>query len=291
MSLDPKAVNEKFIDNINKRSGGGILGLGRNFRIIDKDRSGQLDAAEFALAMKKFRLGLNPEECKVLFAFYDKDNSGTLAFDEFLRGLRSRMSEQRRELTEQAFDAMDVDGSGEIDVNDLKEKYDTSKHPKVLTGEMSHEDVINEFLVNFEGSEGDGNSVVTKEEWMDYHVGLSSNIDHDDAFGMMLARNWGIEYIPQENLKKILDIMKSKSEQKSSVKAPKRVAMDTFKFFDTNNSKAIEFNEFEKAMESFGAGLNQKEMKTLFGMFDHDSSGEISYEEMVNMIFEERTNK
>jgi len=285
---DAKAVNDKFITNINKRSGGGILGLARNFRIIDKDRSGQLSVDEFLLAMKKFRLGLTPEESKVLFAFYDKDSSGTLAFEEFLRGLRSRMSEQRRELTEQAFDAMDADGSGEIDSNDLKDKYDTSKHPKVLTGEMTSEEVINEFITNFEGSEGDGNSVVTKEEWMDYHVGLSSNIDHDDAFGMMLARNWGIEYIPQENLKKILEIMKNKATQKSGIKAPKRVAMDTFKFFDSNNSKAIEYNEFEKAMESFGAGLNPKEMKTLFGMFDHDNSGEISYEEMVNIIFDEQ---
>jgi len=287
MSAEAKAVSDKFIDAINKRSGGGILGLARNFRIVDKDSSGQLGLDEFLLAVKKFRIGLTQDECKLLFAFYDKDNSGSLAFDEFLRGLRSRMSEQRRELTEQAFDEMDADKSGEINYDDLKDKYDTSKHPKVLTGEMTSEEVINEFLVNFEGSEGDGNSVVTKEEWMDYHVGLSSNIDHDDAFGMMLARNWGIEYIPQENLKKILAIMKNKAEQKSGVKAPKRVAMDTFKFFDTNNSKSIEFNEFEKAMESFGAGLNVKEMKTLFGMFDHDNSGEISYEEMVNIIFNE----
>jgi Ca2+-binding EF-hand superfamily protein len=278
-------VNEKFMKVVFSRSGGGILGLARNFRIIDSDHSGQLTLAEFKNAMTKFRVGLNAQEIEILFNHYDRDHSGTLAFDEFLKGLRAKLSDQRRALAEQAFIAMDSNGSGEIDFEDLKDKYDVSHHPKVRSGDWTKKQAIDEFIKNFEGDKGDGNSVTTKQEWMDYHAGLSANVDTDDEFGIMMANNWGIEYIPKQNIDNLFRIIKEKAEQKSGTKAPKRVAQDIFKFFDSNNSHTIDYPEFEKAMESFGAGLNEKETKTLFRMFDRDESGTIEYDELVNQIW------
>jgi Ca2+-binding EF-hand superfamily protein len=279
-------INNKFLEIINSRSGGGILGLGRSFRIIDVDRSGQLSLAEFKVALNKFRVGLKNDEVEILFSYYDKDNSGALRFDEFLRGLRSQMSPQRRALTEQAFNAMDTDGSGELTYEDLKSKYDVSKHPKVRSGDWTPKQAIDDFLKVFEGEGGDKNSVVTKQEFMDYYIGISSNIDLDDAFGIMMANNWGIEYIPQANVQRIMEIIRTKAAQKGGNKNPKRVALDVFKHFDTNNTKSIDFQEFCKAMESFSSGLNAKELQTLFRMFDHDGSGEIEYGELVNLVFD-----
>jgi len=286
MAPTPEEVNDKFMTVVMKRSGGGILGLARNFKIIDRNGSGSLDQKEFAVAMTKFRIGLTKEETKVLFAFYDKDDSGTVEFTEFLKSLRSKLSEQRRELTEQAFDAMDVDGSGEINFDDLKDKYDVSRHPKVIQGEWTKKQAIDEFIKIFEGDEGNKDGVVTKEEWMDYHAGLSSNIDTDDAFGMMMARNWGIEFIPQAKLDQLMETIRSKCKSKGN--NPKKVALDTFKFFDTNNSKTISYDEFEKAMEKFSGGLNPLELKTFFGIFDHDNSGEIEYDELVATVFPDK---
>lgn len=278
-------VNAKFLNVVLSRSGGGILGLARNFRIIDRDGSGQLSLNEFKVAMTKFRIGLKPEEVKILFDYYDRDHSGSLAFDEFLRGLRSKLSPQRRALAEQAFIKMDTDKSGQVDFNDLMEHYDTSFHPKVRSGEWTKKQALDEFIKGMEGDSGEINSVITKDEWMDYHAGLSSNIDTDDEFGMLMAKNWGIEYVPEGQIQAILAIIKEKAEQKSGTKAPKRVAQDIFKYFDTDGTKSIDYKEFTQAMESFGAGLNDKETTTFFRMFDHDNSGSIEYEELLNLIF------
>lgn len=285
MPINPEEVSNKFINVVLSRSGGGILGLARNFRIIDSDRSGQLSLAEFKIAMKKFRVGLTDEEVVVLFNLYDVDKSGTIEFGEFLKGLRSKLSPQRRALVEQAFIKMDTNGSGEIDYLDLKDTYDTKHHPKVASGEWTAKQALDEFIGIFEGDKGDGNKSVSKEEWTDYHIGVSCNIDTDDEFGIMMANNWGIEYIPQKNIDLLFEIIKNKAEQKSGNKKPKRVAEDIFKFFDKNGSKEIDMDEFREAMSSFGAGLNEKELKTLFRMFDHDGSGEISYQELVDLIW------
>jgi len=279
-------VNKKFIDTVMKRSGGGVLGLARNFRIIDKDRSGTLTFPEFKVALTKFQVPLNPDEMRILFDFYDRDKGGTVDFNEFMKGLRSKLSPQRKELTLQAFAVMDTDGSGEITFHDLKGRYDTSKHPKVLAKEWTHEQAINEFLKMFEGDSASINSVVTKDEWLDYHAGLSANIDEDDAYGLLMSANWGIKYVPKEVVDRIMKTIRTKAEQKGAGnKNPKRVAHDIFKYFDTNNTKTIDYEEFSKAMDSFGAGLDAKELKTFFGMFDSDGSGEISYDELLAAVF------
>jgi len=237
--------------------------------------------------MKKFRVGLTEEEVKVLFALYDVDQSGQLEFGEFLKGLRSKLTPQRRALVEQAFNAMDTNHSGEIDYEDLKDSYDVRHHPKVASGEWTAKQAIDDFIKMFEGDHGDHNSSITKQEWLDYNTGVSANIDTDDEFGIMMSKNWGIEYIPQANIDALFDIIKTKAEQKSGKKTPKRVAEDIFKFFDTDGSKMIDQKEFKEAMASFGAGLNDKELVTLFRMFDANGSGDISYQELVDTIWGE----
>merc|ERR1712003_600296 len=102
------------------------------------------------------------------------------------------------------------------------------------------------------------NSTVTLEEWMDYHAGVSANIDEDDAFGIMMAHNWGIKYIPKKDIENIMDIIRTKAEQKGGNKNPKRTAADIF--------KSIDFKEFCSAMDQFGAGLDKAMMETFFGM-------------------------
>jgi Ca2+-binding EF-hand superfamily protein len=196
------------------------------------------------------------------------------------------MAPQRKALVDQAFDLFDTDHSGELSVDDLVAKYDTSRHPKVRSGEWTAKQAVQEFLNVFEGEGGDKNNVVSRQEWHDYHTGLSANIDHDDEFGIMMSNNWGIEYVPKAEVEKIMQIIRDKAAQKGGDKNPKRKAAEMFKFFDTNGTNTIDYKEFCKAMESFSSGLNEKALKTLFKMFDGDGSGEIEYAELVNLVFE-----
>lgn len=46
---------------------------------------------------------------------------------------------------------MDKDCNGYIDVNDLRNVYNTSAHPKVKSGEKTGDQILIEFINNFEG--------------------------------------------------------------------------------------------------------------------------------------------
>lgn len=50
----------------------------------------------------------------------------------------------------QAFSLMDKDGSGEIDIDDIRGTYNARKHPDVINGKKTEEEVLLEFLETFE---------------------------------------------------------------------------------------------------------------------------------------------
>mmetsp|Transcript_6145 Transcript_6145/g.13056 ORF Transcript_6145/g.13056 Transcript_6145/m.13056 type:complete len:84 (-) Transcript_6145:1176-1427(-) len=83
------------------------------------------------------------------------------------------MSTVRRALVRKAFDKLDKDKSGKIDIHDLKGVYDTSNHPDVKSGKKTPEEVLEEFLETFEvhHSVVTGNAkdrVVEFEEFCEY---------------------------------------------------------------------------------------------------------------------------
>ncbi|VDD74228.1 unnamed protein product [Mesocestoides corti] len=167
------------------RGASGINGLGRQFRIIDDDNNKQISKEEFAKVCKEFGTGLTNEEVDSLFAEIDRDGSGSLNFDEFLEALRPPMPESRRKLVELAFKKLDKTGDGVITVDDLKGVYNARSHPKYQNGELTEQDVFREYLKTFE-SRGEVDGKVTWQEFLNYYSGISSSIDEDVYFDLML---------------------------------------------------------------------------------------------------------
>ena len=62
------------------------------------------------------------------------------------------MNARRQNLVKKAFGVIDKDGSGILDINDIKGTYNAKKHPDVLSGKQAEEDVLLEFLDTFEAA-------------------------------------------------------------------------------------------------------------------------------------------
>ena len=62
-----------------------------------------------------------------------------------------------------AFDVLDKDGSGVVTIEDVAAAYDTSKHPEVMEGAKTSEEVLKEFMSQWDTLEKDG--IVTKVRW------------------------------------------------------------------------------------------------------------------------------
>ena len=136
-------VIEKVKAALAGRGAKTIRGMGRSFRIMDSvDGNRKLDKQEFYWGIKDMGVNISKREAEILIDALDTDQDGTVNYDEFLTGLRGKPNEQRQAMIDKAFLKFDMQCKGVITPNDLSKVFNTSNHPKVRTGEMSHDQVF-----------------------------------------------------------------------------------------------------------------------------------------------------
>jgi Ca2+-binding EF-hand superfamily protein/6,7-dimethyl-8-ribityllumazine synthase len=179
-----------FKQTLKEHGARGIVGLGRKFKIADDDGSGSLNLSEFSKVISEHRLGWEAATTKAVFDFFDDDHSGTISYDEFLLGIRGELNDRRRDMVMQAYQVLDKDKNGSVDLNDIMGVYDASKHPDVIAGKKKPGEILKEFLDTFDGGDKDGE--VTFTEFCHYYSNVSCSIDDDDYFELMIRNAWHI---------------------------------------------------------------------------------------------------
>jgi len=187
MTSSYEAVHEKIKQAIKRRGEFGIQQIGRTFRIYDDNGNKQLDKGEFKKGLQDYGLRLTNGEVDLIFKEYDKDGSGSISFDEFLTALRGELNENRKALVKRAYGKLDVTGDGFVRLDDIKQLYNARKHPKVISGEKTVDEVLKEFLNTFDA---DADGTLSLEEFEKYYAGISASIDDDAYFSLMMFNAW-----------------------------------------------------------------------------------------------------
>ncbi|KAG8463970.1 hypothetical protein KFE25_000138 [Diacronema lutheri] len=292
---------ERMRAQLKARGAVGIHGLARNFRILDRNRSGSLDESEFLRLVQLCRLELSDADVHLLFGAFDVNRSGLIDYEEFLRQVRGPIPPARRNLVVKVFQALDSlgDGNGTLDVEDLKHAFDARSSPDVIAGRKSEREVLQEFVREFEGSSGNRDGVVTFDEWIRYYEEVSASMDSDDAFGAMVASVWSalktldasgrevavIRYTSEHAINSLEKILRDKIWQKTTrAKNERKVLEDAFKQFDVDGSLSISLVEFARAMERFGLYASPDEIGGLFARYDADSDGVVHFHEFQAVL-------
>ncbi|TPP62705.1 Calcyphosin [Fasciola gigantica] len=176
---------EKLTHACLTRGANGIVGFGRQFKIMDDDGNKQLDFKEFVKGCRDFSADLTMDEIREVFNTIDKNGSGSIDFEEFLRALRPSMNKTRTDLVMRAFRKLDKTGDGVITVHDLRGVYNCKHHPKFINGEKTEDELFYEFLKTFQ-PENDCDDKVTLDEFLNYYSGVSASIDNDAYFDLMM---------------------------------------------------------------------------------------------------------
>ena len=185
-------VVNKAKDIINKRGVESIRSSGRVFRQFQSyDGKDKVNIDDFIFGLRECGINLPKQDLDVILNFFEKDKDGMINFTEFLIALRGKPNDRRQAIIDKAFLKFDKEGTGLIDVTEIRQVYNCSKHPKVVSAEMSEEQVFSLFIRNFNDKTNTGK--IDRDEWNDYYSAVSYSIDNDDHFVIMMKTTWGLD--------------------------------------------------------------------------------------------------
>lgn len=186
---DAKAVIDRVRLRLMEKGLRGIAALARNLRGADDSHAKTLSAAEFAKVMCGSGIDLDQAEVSAIFAAFDRGGAGVICYDEFLRTVRGTMNARRTKLVDAAFRQLDCNNTGFVDVDGIVGKFHAAKHPDVISGAATSNEVLQEFLDTFEvGGEQVGK--VSKGEFHEYYSNVSASVENDDYFELIVRNAW-----------------------------------------------------------------------------------------------------
>lgn len=188
---EPKIVETIRAKVLARGDGLGIRGIARSFKIMDDNNSKTMSLAEFKKGIKDYGLQVSDVDLETCFKIFDRDSSGSLDYDEFIRSLRGKLNDRRLRLIGLAFDKLDKTGNGVVELDDLQDVYDGSMHPNVLKGDKTEDEVLSDFMSQWDTLEQDG--IVTFDEFCEYYKDVSCSIDDDDYFELMIRNAWKLD--------------------------------------------------------------------------------------------------
>ncbi|RHY09404.1 hypothetical protein DYB25_008721 [Aphanomyces astaci] len=130
----------------------GIQGISRMMRIMDDSGDKRLSRDEFKFGLRDYGVDCSDSDVDSLLCAFDTDGDGFISFDEFLVALRGDISPRRLQFIDMAFQKLDKSKDGRVTIDDLRTVYDVSKHPEFIQGKQTADQILSEFLRQWDTS-------------------------------------------------------------------------------------------------------------------------------------------
>jgi Ca2+-binding EF-hand superfamily protein len=178
------SILARIREKIQARGAVGITGLGRLFRIADDDGNRKIDLKnEFPKLLGDIGVLLNKTELAELGRLLDRDGDGVITYDEFIYFLAPPLNPFRLGLINEAFDFLDKNGNGIIDINDFRQIHAETRSPRKSPAEVLFANMLRCF-------DKDGGGTISREEFVDYYREINPSIPNDEYFETLIRAAW-----------------------------------------------------------------------------------------------------
>lgn len=190
--IDLDAIMNRIREKIIQRGAVGIRGLARLFKIADDNgdqRIGLTD--ELPKLLGDIGVLLNKTEIAELARMLDRNGDGSICYEEFVYQFAPPMNQTRLDMVNAAFDHLDRNHNGVLEIADFKELHPPEKVPtsRQEAKKSSAAVIFDNLLKCFDK---DGNKEITREEFINYYRNINPSIDNDEYFESMIKSSWGL---------------------------------------------------------------------------------------------------
>ena len=200
-----------FRKKIISRGFRGIMSLRRTFMLLDENKSNKLKRKQFHKFLEDYRYDIPTNLEEKLFQIFDKNKTSSINYNEFISAILGKMNDFRRQIVQKAFEKLDKEKKGIISYDILRENYNVDKHPEVLNGKRTKQEVLARFIDMIEYhfnllNHGKNKKELTEEDFEEFYNYISIFIDNDKYFENLMSRVWGLN--GNENFGKVIKFVK-----------------------------------------------------------------------------------
>ena len=163
--------------------------------------------------------------------------------------------------------------------------YDVTLDPSFVSGKKSKQQLIDEFLENFDTDSGR----IIRRDFLEYYEDISISQGSEEAFVKTLESTWqcpendleedpmakpSLQLLISEVRKRILEMAKGDPTQLKKVHQE----------FDVNRSGNLTIDEWTNMIAKLKISVDRKYVYPFFKFVDQDNSGTVSAEEFIDYV-------
>lgn len=169
-------------------------------------KSGLITEQDFHNALIEFNIQIHSEDLDIVWQVMDSIGSGYLSYYSLMRAYFGEMNSYRHALFRTLVNKLDTQKIGYIQINAIRKFFKAALHPKVKSGDLTEEEMFNQFLRLFElleptkldylnelpASMDMKTRLISYEQFEEYYNGLSIEVENDADFIQILKNSWNL---------------------------------------------------------------------------------------------------
>ena len=181
------------------RGSKSIFNFQRMLSIYDRNHSGQISPDDFTTIFQTYNLDFSSSDIQNIFQQFDTNQTGSINYDLLMNNLIGQMNERRRLSVQKVFDNFNKNEQGEVLLSEIKQKYNSGRHPEVVRGRKRREEEFGEFLDKLEifreyndNLKMSYSTTMNFNEFLRFYSEISMSIKDDNLFDNILYNCWNV---------------------------------------------------------------------------------------------------
>ena len=160
-------------------------------------------------------------------------------------------------------------------------------NPEFIEGRKTKDQILSDFLQNFEGAKGNRDGKISQEEFFDYYTDLSMSVPSDEYFVRMMESVWQCpEDDNDPNLKATVQMLLKEVRLRllELARNDPKLLKKVFSDFDLNHSNHLTIDEVTNMIAKLKISVERRYVYPFFKIIDSDNSGGVEFHEFEKYI-------